>query len=353
MDFLPTLWFILIAVLWVGYLFLEGFDLGVGMLMKTFARDEKERRVLLNTVGPVWDGNEVWLLTAGGATFAAFPFWYASLFSALYLPLVFVLLALIFRAVAFEYRGKVHSDTWRKVWDWAIALGSLVAAFGIGAMLALTTTGLPLNANGDRVGGPFAWFSWYAVLGGLAVVGFALIHAAAFVALKTDGDIRHRARRLVGRWMPVGLLPLALWAILVALQHGKWFSWILIAVAVVAAVTSWLANRSDREGWSFLAMGVFLLSGAAAIFSAVYPVVLPSTLDPLWNLTVENASSSSYTLGLMSIVAAVGVPLVLAYQAWTYWVFRQRISVDSLPAPVDFAAAVGAKEKVEAMGGKA
>ncbi|MHA7270609.1 cytochrome d ubiquinol oxidase subunit II [Arthrobacter sp. HLT1-20] len=353
MDFLPTLWFILIAVLWVGYLFLEGFDLGVGMLMKTFARGEKERRVLLNTVGPVWDGNEVWLLTAGGATFAAFPFWYASLFSALYLPLVFVLLALIFRAVAFEYRGKVHSDTWRKTWDWAIALGSFVAAFGIGAMLALTTTGLPLNANGDRVGGPFAWFSWYAVLGGLAVVGFAVIHAAAFVALKTDGDIRHRARRLVGRWMPVGLLPLALWAIMVALQHGKWFSWVLIAVAVVAAVSSWLANRADREGYSFLAMGVFLVSGAAAIFSAVYPVVLPSTLDSLWNLTVENASSSSYTLGLMSIVAAVGVPLVLAYQAWTYWVFRKRISVDSLPAPVDFAAAVGVEEKAEAMGGKA
>ncbi|MFQ4149319.1 cytochrome d ubiquinol oxidase subunit II [Arthrobacter sp. LAPM80] len=341
MDFLPTLWFILIAVLWIGYLFLEGFDLGVGMLMKTFARDEKERRLLLNTVGPVWDGNEVWLLTAGGATFAAFPFWYASLFSALYIPLVFVLLALIFRAVAFEYRGKVHSDTWRKVWDWAIALGSFVAAFGIGALLALTTTGLPLNANGDRVGGPFAWFTWYAVLGGLAVVGFALIHAAAFLALKTDGDVRHRARRLVGRWMPLGLAPLAIWVIVVALQNGKWFSWLLIAVAVAAAVAAWIANRADREGQSFIAMGVFLLVGSAAIFSAVYPVVLPSTLEPLWNLTVENASSSSYTLRLMSVVAAVGVPLVLAYQGWTYWIFRKRISVANLPEPHVFEPAVG------------
>ncbi|MDJ0313194.1 cytochrome d ubiquinol oxidase subunit II [Arthrobacter sp. H35-D1] len=353
MDFLPTLWFILIAVLWIGYLFLEGFDLGVGMLMKTFARDEKERRVLLNTVGPVWDGNEVWLLTAAGATFAAFPFWYASLFSALYIPLVFVLLGLIFRAVAFEYRGKVHSNRWRKTWDWAIALGSFVAAFGIGAMLALTTTGLPLNANGDRVGGPFAWFTWYAVLGGLAVVGFALIHAAAFVALKTDGDIRHRARRLVGRWMPVGLLPLALWAITVAVQHGKWFSWILLAVAVGAAVAAWRANRADREGFSFLGMGVFLLAGAAAIFSAVYPVVLPSTLDPLWNLTVENASSSSYTLGLMSIVAAVGVPLVLAYQGWTYWVFRKRITVAHLPEPLDFGPAVAPEKALASEGTKA
>lgn len=342
MDFLPTLWFILIAVLWTGYLFLEGFDLGVGMLMKTFARGEKERRVLLNTVGPVWDGNEVWLLTAGGATFAAFPFWYASLFSALYIPLVFVLLALIFRAVAFEYRGKIHSDRWRNTWDWAIAAGSFVAAFGVGAMLALTTTGLPLNANGDRVGGPFAWFTWYAVLGGLAVVGFALIHAAVFVALKTDGDIRHRARRLVARMLPLALAPLAIWVIAVVLQHGKTFSWPLVAVAVLAAVLSWFANRAIREGLSFVAMGVFLLAGSAAIFSSVYPVVLPSTLDPLWNLTVENASSSSYTLGLMSMVAAVGVPLVLAYQGWTYWVFRKRVTVAQLPEPVDFAPAVGA-----------
>ncbi len=353
MDFLPTLWFILIAVLWIGYLFLEGFDLGVGMLMKAFARGEKERRVLLNTVGPVWDGNEVWLLTAGGATFAAFPFWYASLFSALYIPLVLVLLGLIFRAVAFEYRGKVHADRWRTVWDWAIALGSFVAAFGIGSMLALTTTGLPLNANGDRVGGPFAWFSWYAVLGGLAVVGFAVIHASAFVALKTDGEIRHRARRLVGRWMPLGLVPMAVWAIAVALENGKWFSWLLIAVAVAAAVASWIANRANREGLSFMAMGVFLLAGAAAIFSAVYPVVLPSTLNPMWNLTVENASSSSYTLGLMSIVAAVGVPLVLAYQAWTYWVFRKRISAAHLPEPHDFDPAVGnaAGKEIQAAAG--
>jgi cytochrome d ubiquinol oxidase subunit II len=183
MELLPTIWFIAIAVLWTGYLFLEGFDLGVGMLMKAFARNNTERRVLLNTIGPVWDGNEVWLLTAGGATFAAFPLWYASLFSALYLPLLVVLVALIFRAVAFEYRGKVDTDRWRARWDWAIALGSFFAAFGVGAALALTTTGLPLNANGDREGGPFAWFSGYAVLGGLAVVGFSLVHALAFLAL--------------------------------------------------------------------------------------------------------------------------------------------------------------------------
>jgi cytochrome d ubiquinol oxidase subunit II len=341
METLPTIWFVLIAVLWTGYLFLEGFDLGVGMLMKLFARNNDERRVLLNTVGPVWDGNEVWLITAGGATFAAFPLWYAALFSALYVPLVLVLLGLIFRAVAFEYRGKVNSERWRNRWDWAIALGSFVSAFGIGAALALTTTGLPLNANGDRVGGPFAWFNGYAVLGGLAVVGFALVHAAAFLMLKTDGGIRLRARALLRRWLPVGLVPMALWAVAVTAQNGKTGSWLLVLLAVAAALASWRLAGHGREGWSFLAMGVFLLSGSAAIFGSVFPKVLPSTLDHAWDLTVANASSSPYTLGLMSIVACIGIPLVLAYQGWTYWVFRRRISAAHLPAQHDVVPAVG------------
>lgn len=341
MEVLPTVWFILIAVLWTGYLFLEGFDLGVGMLMKLFARDETERRVLLNTIGPVWDGNEVWLLTAGGATFAAFPLWYASLFSALYIPLVIVLLGLIFRAVAFEYRGKVDRQSWRDRWDWAIAAGSFIAAFGVGAALALTTTGLPLDANGDRVGGPFAWFSGYAVLGGLAVVGFCLVHAAAFLALKTDGEVRHRSRRLFIRFLPLGVLPLLAWVLAVQFRNGKPFTWLLVAVAALALVFGWIAARRGREGFAFFGFGLFLLAGAASIFAAVYPVVLPSTLNAQYNLTVLNASSSPYTLGLMSIVACIGVPLVLAYQAWTYWVFRKRISNAHIPAAHAVVAAVG------------
>ncbi|GAA4369674.1 cytochrome d ubiquinol oxidase subunit II [Paeniglutamicibacter cryotolerans] len=332
MDSLPTLWFILIAVLWAGYLFLEGFDLGVGMLMRLFARNESQRRVLLNTVGPVWDGNEVWLITAGGAMFAAFPYWYASLFSALYIPLVFVLAALIFRAVAFEYRGKARTRTARNLWDNAIAIGSFVTAFGIGAMLALSTTGLPLNANGDRVGGPFAWFTGYAVLGGLAVVGFSLIHALAFLSLKTDGEIRVRARALLARWMPVGLLPMAGWAIAVVLLNGKALPWVLLVLAVLAALAAWLFARADGEGRTFISLGLFLVLGVATIFTAAFPNVLPSTLDAAFNLTVANASSSPYTLKLMSIVAAFGVPLVLAYQGWTYWVFRKRISEAQIPA---------------------
>ena len=343
MELLPTIWFIAIAVLWTGYLFLEGFDLGVGMLMKLFARNNTERRVLLNTIGPVWDGNEVWLLTAAGATFAAFPLWYASLFSGLYLPLLLVLVALIFRAVAFEYRGKVDTESWRARWDWAIALGSLVAAFGVGAALALTTTGLPLNANGDREGGPFSWFSGYAVVGGLAVAGFSLLHALAFLALKTDGDIRHRARRWFVRLLPLLLLPMAGWALSIQLLDGKPWTWALAALAVLAASAAWLLARQGAEGRAFMALGGFLLLGSASIFGAVFPVVLPSTLNPAFDLTISNASSSDYTLGLMSIVAAVGLPLVIGYQAWTYWVFRRRVSASHIPEAHSFLPAVAAK----------
>ncbi|GAA3703012.1 cytochrome d ubiquinol oxidase subunit II [Zhihengliuella alba] len=333
MEFLPTLWFILIAVLWAGYLFLEGFDLGVGMLLRGFARGESQRRVLINTIGPVWDGNEVWLLTAGGATFAAFPYWYASLFSALYVPLVLVLLALIFRAVAFEYRGKAHTALARSLWTWALCAGSYAAAFGIGALLALTTTGLPLDANGDRVGGAFAWFNGYAVLGGLAAVGFCLVHALAFLSLKTDGDIRRRTGRILRRALPAFAVPLAAWAAVVVDGHGRTAGWALLATAVVVLAGAWAAARGGREGWTFAGLGAFLLAGVAAIFVSVYPVVLPSTLDPAFDLTVQNASSTPYTLGVMSVVAAFGIPLVLAYQAWTYWVFRQRLSERHIPAP--------------------
>ncbi|MDQ0869629.1 cytochrome d ubiquinol oxidase subunit II [Arthrobacter sp. V1I9] len=343
MELLPTIWFIAIAVLWTGYLFLEGFDLGVGMLMKLFARNNTERRVLLNTVGPVWDGNEVWLLTAAGATFAAFPLWYASLFSALYLPLLVVLVALIFRAVAFEYRGKVDTDQWRTRWDWAIALGSFFAAFGVGAALALTTTGLPLNANGDREGGPLAWFSGYAVLGGLAVVGFSLVHALAFLALKTDGDVRHRARKWFVRLLPALLLPIAGWALSIQFLEGKPWSWALVLLAVAAAAAAWTMGRRGAEGKAFIALGAFLALGMASIFGAVFPVVLPSTLNEAFDLTVSNASSSDYTLGLMSVVAAFGLPLVIAYQAWTYWVFRRRVSAAHIPEAHTFLPAIAAR----------
>ncbi len=331
MDVLPTVWFVGIAVLWTGFLLLEGFDFGVGMHLLVRARGEQERRLMLNTIGPVWDGNEVWLITAGAAMFAAFPLWYASLFSTLYVPLVFVLLGLIFRAVSIEWRGKGSTARWRRLWDVALGGGSFLAAFGIGAALALTTTGLPIDANGDRVGGPVVWLTPVAVLGGLAVVGFCLVHSATFLALKTDGPVRLRAQKDAVRLAPVALLPLLGWAVLVQVLSGTPITWLLVGVAVVAGVLGWLAARRRLEGRAFLGFSAFLVAGAAAIFGAAYPAVLPSSLDPAFSLTVSNASSSDYTLGVMTIVAGVGLPVILLYQAWSYWVFRKRLRVEHLP----------------------
>ncbi len=301
------------------------------MLLLTSTRDEKQRRLMLNTIGPVWDGNEVWLITAGAATFAAFPYWYASLFSTLYVPLTLVLVGLIFRAVAIEYRGKGATERWRRAWDRALGIGSFVAAFGVGAMLTLTTTGLPLDANGDRVGGPFVWLTPMAVLGGLAVVGFCLVHASAFLALKTLGAVRDRAQRFIVRWSPVALLPIVAWVLVVQVRSGNPASWLMVVIAVAAVASAWLSARRGREGRAFLGLAAFLVLGAGSIFAAVYPVVLPSTIDSAYDLTVSNASSGDYTLGVMSVVALIGLPLVLAYQGWTYWIFRQRLSESHLP----------------------
>ena len=331
MELLPTIWFVAIAALWIGYLLLEGFDLGVGMHMLVSARTENQRRLMLNSIGPVWDGNEVWLITVGAATFAAFPLWYASLFSTLYIPLTLTLLGLIFRAVAIEYRGKGATDRWRAWWDRALGIGSFVAAFGVGAMLTLTTTGLPINANGDRVGGPFAWLNGYAVLGGLAVVGFCLVHGAVFLSLKTLGPVRERSRTFVVRWAPVALLPIVGWVLAVQFTTGTVITWGLVVLAVVAVVYGWTAARAGREGRAFAGIAAFLVLGAASIFAAAFPVLIPSTIDSAFDLTVANASSGAYTLGVMSVVTAVGLPLVFVYQGYTYWVFRRRLSETHLP----------------------
>lgn len=345
MDVLPVVWFVAIAALWIGFLLLEGFDLGVGMRL-LLTRDERERRTMLNTIGPVWDGNEVWLITAGAAIFAAFPLWYASLFSALYVPLTIALLALIARAVAIEFRGKVHDDRWRRVWTWALGLGSFVAAFCIGAMLAITSTGLPIDANGDRVGGPFSWFGWPAVIGGLAIVGFSLVHSSTFLALKTDGAIRARTARFAATWAPLFLMPAAVWAVWVQLQHGgTWASWALVGLAVAGAAVGWGAARARREGWAFAGYGAFVLFGAAAVFAGMFPYVLPSTLDDAFSLTAFNASSGDYTLTVMTVVAAIGLPLVIAYQAWSYWVFRRRLDPAMIPEPHSFLPAILREKK--------
>lgn len=329
---LPTLWFAVIGFFWVGYIILDGFDLGVGMLMsRIFAKNEKERRLLLNTIGPVWDGNEVWVVTAGAATFAAFPLWYASLFSALYIPLTLALLALIFRAVAIEYRGKKDSERWIAGWTLAISLGSFFIAFLVGALLALTSTGLPINANGDRVGGAFAWLTPAVFMGGLAMVGVSLVMGLAFIALKTDGEVRHRAGAALVKFSPLLVLPVVVWVIYMQVTTGNGISYALTVLAVLALAAAWFFASRRSEGKAFSGFAVFVGFGILAIFLALYPNVLPSTLDEAYNLTIANASSSEYTLRVMSWVGLFGIPILLVYQSWTYWVFRKRLRVESIP----------------------
>ena len=329
---LPTIWFVAIGVFFIMYLILDGFDLGVGMLMGfKFTKNEKERRLLLNIIGPVWDGNEVWIVSGGAALFAAFPIWYAALFSALYIPLTLALVFLILRVVAIEYRGKKNDEKWIRNWNIALSLSSFFIALLVGALLGLTSLGLPINANGDRVGGAFAWISLPVLLGGLGFVGFALVQGLAFVALKTDGEIRDRARTLLVRWSPLLLLPIVAWVLTLDFTTGNGISWLFTILAVVAVLIAWISAKGGREGRAFAGLSVFLAFGALAIFTAMYPNVLPSTLDPAYSLTIANASSSEYTLGVMTFVTCLGLPVVFVYQAWTYWVFRKRLHVDHIP----------------------
>ena len=329
---LPTLWFVAIGVFLIMYLILDGFDLGVGMLMGSkFTKNEKERRLLLNIIGPVWDGNEVWIVSGGAAIFAAFPIWYAALFSALYIPLTLALVFLILRVVAIEYRGKKNDEKWIRNWNIALSVSSFFIALLVGALLGLTSMGLPINENGDRVGGAFAWVSLPVLLGGLGFVGFALVQGLAFIALKTDGDIRDRARNTLVRWSPVLLLPIVAWVLALDFTTGNGVSWLCTILAVVAVLIAWVSAKGGREGRAFAGLSVFLAFGALAIFTAMYPNVLPSTLDPAYSLTIANASSSEYTLGVMTFVTCLGLPVVFVYQAWTYWVFRKRLHVDHIP----------------------
>jgi len=316
---LPTFWFGVVALFWLGFLFLEGFDFGVGMLLPILGD------VVLDTIGPVWDANEVWLIVAAGATFAAFPAWYAALFSGAYLPLLLLLVALIGRGVAIEYRGKVDTDRWRHTWDRVLVTASWLAALCVGLIVATTALGLPLDAAGNRVGSPFAAFRPEILLGGLAIAAFALLHGTFFVTLKTEGDIRDRARRFGLRIAPVALLPVIAFPLLVQLREGHPWTWIPLAVTVIAAVSAVFRLRAVWDGQAFALLGLAVVGLVVTVFGALYPDVLPSTLDPAHSLTVHGAASAHYTLTVMTWVAGFGAPAVLVYQSWTYWVFRRRI----------------------------
>ena len=328
---LTTVWFILIAVLWVGYFTLEGFDFGVGMLLPVLGRTEKERRVLINTIGPVWDGNEVWLLVAGGATFAAFPEWYATLFSGFYLPLLLILLALIVRGLAFEYRAKRDDDRWRSRWDAAIIVGSFVPSLLWGVAFANILRGVPIDADGEYVGGFFNLLNPYALLGGVTTLLLFLTHGAVFVSLKTDGPIRHAARALALRVGVAAALVTVAFLVWTQVMTGSVGSAVAFVLAAVALVAGLVGTRAGREGWGFLGTFVAIGLGVAGLFIALFPNVMPTSLASGMDLTTTNAAATTYTLKIMTWVAVIFTPIVLMYQSWTYWVFRKRISIHHIP----------------------
>ncbi|MGW9379146.1 cytochrome d ubiquinol oxidase subunit II [Streptomyces albidoflavus] len=322
---LHDVWFVLIAVLWTGYFFLEGFDFGVGVLTKLLARDRREKRVLINTIGPVWDGNEVWLLSAGGATFAAFPDWYATLFSGFYLPLLLILVCLIVRGVAFEYRAKRSDDRWQTNWEHAIFWCSLLPAFLWGAAFGNIVHGVAIDADKEYIGGVLDLLNPYALLGGLVTLTLFTLHGTVFVGLKTVGEIRERARVLalrLGALTAVAALGFLLWT---QADHGKTAGAVLVAVAVLALLAALGAVAKGREGWAFALSGLTIVASVAMLFVSLFPDVMPSTLDPAWSLTAANSASSPYTLKIMTWCAGIATPVVLLYQGWTYWVFRKRI----------------------------
>ncbi len=328
---LTTVWFTLIAVLWCGYFMLEGFDFGVGMLLPVLGRGETERRVLLNTIGPVWDGNEVWLLVAGGATFAAFPEWYATLFSGFYLPLLIILVALIIRGVAFEYRGKIDDASWRRRWDLCIIIGSLVPALLWGVAFGNIVRGVKIDADGEYVGGFFDLLNPYALLGGLTTLTLFALHGAVFLGLRTTGDVRERAIRLALRIAAVVVPVAAAFLLWTQLRDGSLASWLLSAAAAVTLIAAIPFIRAGREGRAFALTAATIVLATASLFVTLFPNVMPSTLNPAWSLTVHNASSTPYTLKVMTWVAVIFTPIVLIYQGWTYWVFRRRIGVEHIP----------------------
>lgn len=329
---LNTLWFILITVLFAGFFILEGFDYGVGMLMPLLGRDDRERRIVLNSIGSVWDGNEVWLLTAGGAIFAAFPNWYATMFSGFYLPLTLVLLALIVRGAGFEFRGKHDGAAWRAAWDRMIWLGSFLPALIFGVAVGNLLTGVPIDAGMTYTGGFWNLLNPFALVVGVTFVLLFCYHGALFLGLRTVGPLQERAVRAARvLFLPavaaaVGML--AFGYVKTGLFKGGAAAWILAAAAAGTLLSSG-ALAPIRPGAAFACTAATIALVTLAAFRALFPNVMISTLDPDWSLTIYNASSSPYTLKVMSIVALTMVPVVLAYQGWSYWIFRKRLTGES------------------------
>ncbi len=334
---LNTLWFLLIVVLFTGFFFLEGFDYGVGMLLPFLGQNDPERRLIIRSIGPFWDANEVWLLTAGGAIFAAFPNWYATLFSGFYLALLLMLVALILRAVAFEFRNKDERPLWRSFWDWMIFLGSALPGFLWGVAITNIIEGVPIDAEMNYVGGFWNLLNPYALLGGLTFVALFALHGAIFLNLRTMGTMQERAHRAANRlWLPAVVL------VFLFVIVGYFTTDVFVRLGVDPGVaplgagatllTAGWCIKARRTGWAFLMTALTIVLSTITVFLGLFPRVMISSLNPAWDLTIYNASSSPYTLGVMSWVALIFVPVLLGYQVWNYWIFRRRLGGEKQPS---------------------
>jgi cytochrome bd ubiquinol oxidase subunit II len=341
---LEILWFCLICVLWTGYFVLEGFDFGVGMLLPVLGKSESDRRTMFESIGPVWDGNEVWLVVAGGATFAAFPVWYATLFSGFYLALLLILLLLIVRVLSFEWREKVENPRWRAVWTWMNTIGSAGLPLLWGIALASLLHGVPIASDQSFAGDFGDLFSAYSVLAGVALCFLFATHGAVYLALRTSGDLRLRAGRAAAGLAPAAAVVGAgflVWTLVVArgVNDKSVFPGILpVVVAAVAAVAAIFLARAREERWAFAATATAIVAVVVTLFVSLYPRVMVSDPEFANSLTIDNASSEDYTLTVMTVVAAVLIPVILLYQAWTYHVFRARLGGEDVGTPVDLVA---------------
>ena len=338
MVYLNNIWFIIIAVFWVGYFVLEGFDFGVGMLHSFVGRNDVERRIAVNSIGPIWDGNEVWLIVAAAAIFAAFPSWYATMFSTFYLALLLVLVALIVRGVSFEYHRKIDNPRWRSTWKWSLTIGSALIPFLLGTALGDLLHGLPIDSSHNYTGSFWGLLVPFGLYTGLTLTVLSLFLGSAYLCLKTGGELHDRVAKLSGRlgW-------------LAALITFGWLTWIhvglgvgfvpnpLEALALAAVVGAALLAESHSEGWAFAAAATAIGSVVGSIFFELFPRVMVSSTNTAYNLTVSNSASPSYTLKVLSVIAIIFFPLVLLYQGWSLYTFRKRIisgpATASTPAP--------------------
>lgn len=336
---LNEIWFVIVAFLFVGYFVLDGFDFGVGMSLPFLSKDETDRRVIINTIGPVWDLNETWVIVAGAALFAAYPEWYASMFSGFYLALFLLLMSLIARGVAFEYRGKGETQRWKRTFDWMIIIGSALPALLWGVAFANIVQGVPLDQDHifrgydiPLIGNLLVLLNPYGLLGGAVTLTLFFTHGLIFLTLKTDGELKERARVLATKVGAVATLFAAVFLMWTMASYPTLPGLVLSAVAAVSLIAALVLNVMGREGMAFSSIVLTIITAVSSLFVALFPYVLPSTINDAYSLTIENASSSQYTLEVMTWVAVIMIPLVLAYQSWTYWVFRKRIRRESIPA---------------------